>query len=293
LSERESVRPVSRATKALLVVFVALTALATNQLYVLGEHTDQWFAWTIRPPLTAAFLGGGYGAGFLMVVLALRTRAWAHARVPVITVLVFTALTLAATLLHRDRFHFETGGAIARFAAWFWLAVYLVVPVALTLLAVRQQRMPGDDPERRQPMPLALAVVLTVQGAVMLAVGVALFLSPGTARTLWPWQLSPLTARVVAAWLIAFGFAAVLALWERDLERLEVSAVAYTFFGLLELVVLARYSGDVRWGSAAATGYLVLLLTVVPTGAFGWWTSVRGRRRRAAGGTPAAAARAG
>ena len=290
MSEGRDVRPVSRATKVLLCVFVALTALATNQLYVLAEHTDEWFAWTIRPPLTAAFLGGGYGAGFLMVVLALRTHAWAHARVPVVTVLVFTILTLVATLLHRDRFHFESAGAVARFAAWFWLTVYIVVPVALTLLAVRQQRMPGDDPERRQPLPTWLAVVLTVQGAIMLVVGVVLFVSPARAATLWPWTLTPLTARVVAAWLVAFGFASVLALVERDLERLEISAVAYTLFGLLQLAALARYSDTVRWGSAAATVYLVLLLTVVPTGAFGLWTSVRGRRRRGDDATPVEAA---
>jgi hypothetical protein len=281
---------VSRATKVLLCVFVALTALATNQLYVLTEHTDEWFAWTIRPPLTAAFLGGGYGAGFLMVALALRTHAWAHARVPVVTVLVFSTLTLIATLLHRDRFHFEADGGIARFAAWFWLAVYLLVPVALVLLAAHQQRMPGSDPERRQPLPVWLAAILVPQGAVMLVVGVVLFVDPARSATLWPWTLTPLTARVVAAWLIAFGIASLLVLVERDLERLEISAVAYTLFGLLELLALARYEDSVRWGSAAATVYLVLLVTVVPTGAAGLWTSVRGRRRREAGGTPAAAA---
>jgi len=201
-------------------------------------------------------------------------------------------LTWVATLLHRDRFHFESAGAVARFAAWFWLGVYIAVPVALTLLAVRQQRMPGADPQRRQPLPTWLAVVLTGQGAIMLVVGVVLFVSPARAATLWPWTLTPLTARVVAAWLVAFGFAAVLALVERDLERLEISAVAYTLFGLLQLAALARYSDTVRWGSAVATVYLVLLLTVVPTGAFGLWTSVRGRRRRGAGATPAEAARA-
>ena len=286
------VRPVSRGTKVLLGVFVALTALATNQLFVLSEHTDAWFAWTIRPPLTAAFLGGGYGAGFLMVLLALRTHAWAHARVPVVTVLIFSTLTLVATLLHRDRFHFGADGAIARFAAWFWLGVYIVVPVALVLLAVRQQRMPGADPERRQPLPVWLAAVLVAQGAVMLVVGVVLFVDPARSATLWPWTLTPLTARVVAAWLVAFGVAALLALVERDLERLEISAVAYTVLGLLELAALARYGDTVRWGSAAATVYLVLLIMVVPTGAYGLWGSVRGRRRRGVGATPAAATRA-
>lgn len=283
------VRPVSRGTKVLLGVFVALTALATNQLFVLSEHTDAWFAWTIRPPLTAAFLGAGYAAGFLMALLALRSHAWAHARVPVLTVLVFSALTLAATLLHRDRFHWAADGLVARFAAWFWLAVYLVVPVALVLLAVHQQRMPGADPERRQPPPRWLSAVLAAQGAVMLVVGVALFADPSRATTLWPWPLTPLTARVVAAWLVAFGVAALLALAERDLERLQISAAAYALFGLLELAALARYSDSVRWGSAAATVYLVLLVTIVPTGAVGLWAAARGRRRRAAGATPAAA----
>lgn len=285
-------RPVSRGTKLLLSVFVALTALATVVLYVRSEHTDTEFAWTIKPALTAAFLGGGYGAGFVMVVLALRTRAWAHARVPVVTVTVFTALTLAATLLHIDRFHFSAGEPIPVLAAWFWVVVYLVVPPALTFTAVLQQRMPGADPGRRQPLPRWLAAILTLQGAVMLAVGVALFVRPSTAPTLWPWPLTPLTARVVAAWLVAFGFAAVLALAERDLERLEISAIAFVLFGLLQLLALARYGDTVRWGSAAATTYLVLLLSVPPTGAAGWWIAARGRRRRAADAPPAAAARA-
>ena len=37
----------SAGTRALLVGFVLLTALATNQLYVLSAHTDKYFAWTI------------------------------------------------------------------------------------------------------------------------------------------------------------------------------------------------------------------------------------------------------
>jgi hypothetical protein len=287
------VRAVSRGTRALLGVFVVLTALATNQLYVLSAHTDDYFAWTIRPPLTAAFLGAGYAAGCVLVVLGLRARAWAQARVAVVTVAVFAALTLAATLLHLDKFHFGSGGAIARFAAWFWLAVYVVVPVALVALAVHQQRDPGADPERRDPVPAWLAGAFAVQGLVMLVAGVAMFAVPGTARTLWPWTLTPLTARVVAAWLVAFGVAAVLTLVERDLSRLAAGAVAYTVLGVLELLALVRYSGEVRWGSAAGVAYLVLMVTVVPVGAAGWVAAARARRRPVPGAPPAVAAPAG
>jgi hypothetical protein len=288
-----TVREVSRGTKALLGVFVALTALATNQLYVLSAHTDAYFAWTIKPPLTAAFLGAGYAAGLVLVVLGLRAGAWAQARIAVVTVAVFSTLTLVATLLHLDKFHFEAGGAIARFAAWFWLAVYVVVPVALVVLGLRQERAQGTDPARRDPVPAWLAGAFALQGLVMLGVGAALYIAPSTARTLWPWTLTPLTARAVAAWLIAFGVAAVLTLTERDLSRVAAGAAAYTVLGVLELLALLRFHDEPDWGSAAAIGYLVVAVSVVPVGLAGWLAAARARRRRVPDATPAAAAPAG
>jgi len=288
------VRGLSRGTRGLLAGFVVLTALATNQLYVLSTHTDAYFAWTIRPPLTAAFLGAGYAAGLVLVLLGLRARAWAEARIAVVTVAVFSALTLLATVLHRDRFHFGADGAIARFAAWFWLGVYIAVPVALAVLIVRQQRMPGVDPPRRHPVPGVVAAAVGLQGLVMLAVGVALFVAPSTARSLWPWPLTPLTARVVAAWLIAFGVAAGVALVERDLDRLTAGAVAYTVFGVLELLALPRFGEVGRWDSPAGIGYLVVLVSVVLVGLAGCLpAAARARRRRAGGATPAGATPAG
>lgn len=288
--DRAEVRQLSPAIRGLLVGFVLLTALATNQLYVLSAHTDAYFAWTIKPPLTAAFLGAGYAAGLVLVLLGLRAHAWVEARIAVVTVGVFSTLTLLATVLHRDRFHFSADGSIARFAAWFWLGIYIVVPLALAVLIVLHQRRPGVDPPRRDPIPLWLAGAFTLQGLIMLAVGVTLYVAPSTARTLWPWPLTPLTARAVSAWLIAFGVAAVLTLVERDLSRLTAGAVAYTVFGVLELLALLRYGDVGRWDSPAGIGYLIVLISVVPVGAIGCWlVADRARRRRAAGATPAAA----
>lgn len=287
------VRETFRGTRVMLAVFVLLTALATNQLYVLSAHTDSWFAWTIRPPLTAAFLGAGYAAGCVFVVLGLWSRAWVEARVAVVTVAVFSTLTLLATLLHLGKFHFGAGGAIARFAAWFWLGVYIVVPVALVVFLVLQQRAPGADPPRRHPVPTWLVAAFALQGLIMLVVGVALFAVPSTASALWPWPLTPLTARVVAAWLVAFGVAAVATLVERDLDRLAAGAVAYTVFGVVGLLALPRFGDVADWGSPAGVGYLVVLITVVPVGAAGSLLAARARRRPAGGATPAAATPAG
>ena len=284
-----AVRPVTTGMRVLLVAFTALTVLAFVALDVLAAHTADFFAWTIDPPVTAAFLGSGYAAGTLLVALTLRTRAWTNARVAVLTVLVFTVLTLGATLLHLDKFHFGADG-VAGAAAWFWLAVYLVVPVAMAVLVVLQRRVPGADPPAGPPMPTWLALVLAGQGTLLIAVGVALYVAPATAAPLWPWPLTPLTARAVSAWLIAFGVAAVLTLIERDLSRLTAGAVAYTVFGVLELLALLRYGDVGRWDSPAGIVYLVVLISVVPVGAIGCWlVADRARRRRAAGATPVAA----
>src|SRR5919199_1250755 len=106
--------PVLRPMRALLVVFGVLTLLAVAALFVRPETTDRYFAWTIKPPVTAAFLGAAYLAGCTLVVLSLRAVAWAHARAAVVTILVFTVLTLVATVVHLDRFHLQVDRPAAR-----------------------------------------------------------------------------------------------------------------------------------------------------------------------------------
>lgn len=259
--------PVLRPMRALLVVFGVLTFLAVAALFVRPDTTDRYFAWTIKPPLSAAFLGAAYLAGCVLVVLSLRAVEWAHARAGVLTILVFTVLTLVATLVHLDRFHLQEGGPAARAAAWFWLAVYVSVPVVMVVLLTLQQRAAGTDPGRAEPLPRWLAVALAAEGAVMFVVGAVLFVRPLTLG--WPWALSALTSRAIGAWLVSFGLAAGLAVAEADLPRLRAPALAYLVFGLAELAVVLRYAGSLAWGSAPVLAYVVVLVLVTATAAAG------------------------
>jgi hypothetical protein len=270
--DHQAVRPVLPAMRVLLVAFSALTLLAVVSLFIGSELTGTYFAWTIEPPLTAAYLGAGYAAGSVLVLLSLRTRAWADARVPVVTILVFTILTLIATLLHLDRFHFGATG-IARLAAWLWMAVYVLVPPAIVALLVAQERVPGGAPPRRLPLPRWLVTLLAVQGAVLLAIGVALFLAPGVSALVWPWPLSPLTSRAVGAWQVAFGVAAVLAIRSGDLARLRTAAVASTAFAVLELVAVARYAEVVAWGAPALGVWVAVAAAFLVSGVYAWRAS--------------------
>jgi hypothetical protein len=268
------VRSLRPEMRGLLAAFSVLTGLAVIALFVLSTETDQFFAWTIAPPLTAALMGAGYAAGFVLVVLSFRDPVWAHSRLAVLTILAFTLLTLAATVLHIDKFHLQSEFAalpwLARAAGWFWLGVYVVIPPAMVVCLVRQERAPGRDPAPGHPVPMALRVALAVEAAVLLAAGATLWAAPSTATTLWPWALTPLTARVVAAWLIAFGVATALASVAGDLARLRTSAVAYTVFGALTLVALARFPDTLEWSGVPAWALLGTTLAIVVTGAVGW-----------------------
>lgn len=250
-------------TRATLIAFSGLTMLAFVALFVLAEHTERYFAWTIVPAATAAFLGAAYAAGCLLVVLGLRSGRWELVRTPYVTILVFTAVTLVATLLHLDRFHFRSTETVARLAAWFWLEIYVLVPVCMSIMLVVQERHRMAATGRRpDPLPLRLAVPLGVQGAVLLVVGLVLFVTPRSAALLWPWPLTPLTARMVAAWLVAFGVAAVLILRQGNLAEARISAWAYGLLGLLELVVGVRYLETVRWSSPAAWVYAAVAVSI-------------------------------
>jgi hypothetical protein len=284
---------VQTGTRAVLVAFAVFTLLATNQLLMLTASTDRYFAWTIHAEPTAAFLGAAYAAGFVLSVLALRQDRWSHIRVAIVTVTAFTVFTLIPTFIHLHKFHLGASG-LARFAAWLWLAVYIVIPVACFVVVGRQQRRRGPAETVRRPMPGWLRGLLAAQGVTLFAAGAVLFARGARVHHMaadvtgfWPWPLTPLTAQTVGAWLLAFGLAAALAIWERDLIRLFVPAVAYTAFGAFELLVVLRYRTQVGADDPRLWAYVAVLATIVATGGYGWWAAQR-RPRAAREGIDAA-----
>jgi hypothetical protein len=265
-------------TRWLLCAFSLLTALAFVVLFVLSGSTERHFAWTIQPPVTAAFLGAAYAVGCVLEILSLCAGTWAAVRIPYVTIAVFVVLTLLATLLHIDRFHFGSPGVVARFAAWLWLVIYVGVPVLMVIMLVAQERRIRVDSDLTVAVPRILSAALLAQGVLLLGLGAALYLVPSLQRVLWPWPLTPLTARAVAAWLVAFGLGAVLASQTNDLGRLEISAWSYGLMAVLQLVVVIRYIDRIRWTEPSAWGYVSLLTGILATSVAGLGR-LRGRAR--------------
>ena len=256
-------RQQTRGLRRFYYVAVVLVVSVGVFTFALSESTDRLFAWPIAPPLTAAFLGANYWAAFFLAFLSARERIWCRARITYAVSIVFTSLTLLATLLHLERFQFDNANG------WLWLTVYVAVPPTLLVLLRGQLRMPGGDPARTAPLERWLLAVMGVQALVVLVIGTALWVAPSTADSLWPWTLTPLTARAVGAWLLALATGLAATIWERDWGRVRVAVPTYTAAPLLQLVALARFSDTLGWDGAGAWCYVVFLLSILFLGLFG------------------------
>lgn len=263
------------AMRFMLYLAGALVFITGVQLFILTEQTDRYFAWTIQPPLTAATLGAAYWASCALELAAAREQLWVRARIAVPAVVIFTALTLLVTLLHIDRFHLASPELITRGAAWAWLIVYAAVPALLGGMLIVQATMRGGDPPRVAPLPSWLTAILAIHALIMLPLGLLMLAAPTLAIEFWPWKLTPLTARAIGAWAVGLGLAVVQTLRERDLMRVRPAIASYIAFGALELIALARYSGDIDWARPSAAIYGVFMASVLLAGIGGWYAARR------------------
>jgi hypothetical protein len=262
-------RRTTTGMRAILWIGAGFVAVAGLNEYLLSAQTDRYFAWTIAVPLTAAFLGAFYLTALGMAVISARQREWSRARVGIPGVAAFLWLTLLATLLHLDLFHFHTGPGTARAAAWAWLLIYILDPIALTTLWLLQVRVPGPDRPRANVLPSWYRGLLGVEGGISVLVGICLFVAPSTARHLWPWPLTPLTAQAVAAWLIGYGGVLLTMIYENDWDRVRPALAPSVFLFVLQVVALIRYPDVVNWSQPSAWIFLAMLCAASVLGGVG------------------------
>jgi hypothetical protein len=263
--------PVAAGARLFMLAAAVFVAAAGVSLFFLSEQTNQFFAWTIKPPVTAAFIGGGYLAVTTALALALRKTDWAQVRVGVWVVATGLVSILVATLLHLDKFHLHSPIWSAQAWAWSWLFLYVALVPALIAALWTQRRKTATESPRRAMLPPALRLALRLLGGLMLVIGAALFVAPGAAEQLWPWPLTPLTARMVGSFYVAFAVSLFAAARENDYVRIQVASFAYVVFAAAQAVNAVRYPA-VNWQELPGLMLAVVLIALFAIGV----TGVRG-----------------
>jgi hypothetical protein len=263
-------RTVKTGMRGILIAAAILVLGVGFPLFLFPKNTDVDFAWTIASPVMAAALGASYLSASVLEALAARASTWANARIAVPTVFIFTTLTLAITFIHIDRFHLGAGSFPARFIAWVWLGVYVIVPIILGIQWFRQTRTPRPDPKPVAPISPQSRAFWFGSSPILLLLGVYLLVAPLSAAAFWPWALTPLTGRAVGAWLIGFGVVSAHAGLERDLVRLYPIFPALTLFAVLQGIVLVRFHAELDWARPSAWVYALVLASWLAIGLHSW-----------------------
>jgi peptidoglycan/LPS O-acetylase OafA/YrhL len=259
------VLPETRWVAALVIPFLVLAFVI---LVFLPNQTGQRFAWEIKPPMMAAFMGTGYLGGAYFFARVATGRRWHRVTAGFLAVTAFTWFMLLTTLLHWSRFDFRHLGAL------LWLALYLVTPILVPWIWWRNRAADPGIPEPGDPLvPLPIRWVTGLIGGLMLTAALLFLISPGLAIAAWPWKLTPLTARVLAGWFALFGVGALAI--SRD-SRWSAWRIAIESMALWQALVLVAAAFHVSDFSTPLNWYLA----AVVVGLLGFVAIYAGMERR-------------
>jgi hypothetical protein len=261
--------------EALGAFIVPFLLVAFPLLYLFPNDTGNWWAWEIRPSMTALIMGAGYIAGaYFFVRVALATR-WHRVHLGFLPITAFTAFLGVATFIYWDRFDHH------HVAFWIWTGLYVTTPFLVPLAWLRNRRTdPGTLESGDRYVPQRVRSILKAAGLLQFAIAVVLIASPSTMVDIWPWMLTPLAAATLGAWFALPGVTALMmgidGRWSAIRITLESQLIGLT------LILLATARAWEQFDKANAltyvfTGGIALLLV----GLAALWGSMVNRQRRA------------
>jgi hypothetical protein len=275
---------VLRETRALGAFIVPFLLVAFPVLYLFPNDTGNWWAWEIRPSMTALIMGAGYIAGAYFFIRVAGATRWHRVHVGFLPITAFTTFLGLVTFIYWDRFDHD------HVAFWIWTGLYVTTPLLVPLTWLRNRRTdPGTLESGDRYVPQRVRSILKVTGLLQLAVAVVLLASPSTMVDIWPWMLTPLAAATLGAWFALPGVTALMMGIDGRWSAIRITLESQ-FIGLT-LILLATARAWEQFDKSntltyAFTGGIALLLVGL---AALWSSMVNWRRRALVGGAGTAA----
>lgn len=265
-------------TRAILVAILVLTVANGVFLYFFPSRADTGYAWPIRPPVNAAYMGAGYlGGGLTIVVVLWLLPSWRAVRAAVPGIAALAALMFVATLVHRDRFDWDFP------PTWLWAATYAAIP-PVAIVVWRIQNRAERQPSSPEPGVEQARIGAGIASVAVLVLVVAMFVFPEDLLGHTPWPMSPLLVRIDAGWYaLLAGTLVSTALLARERRDLIIPFASTVIWAALTLPLPLLYADDVLTDRTGFWIWLALQVAVL-VGSLGialWaWRSVREARQR-------------
>lgn len=242
---------VSRAERLYFVAVGVLAGWVGLPAFLAPARVDKVLPFGI-PPLHARVVGAVYLAGLAIMVRSAVARRWKDIRVVPLMTAIWTGGLLLVTLLHHGDFDFT------RTQTQVWFAAYVAYPVLGVWILVSRRRDAVGSATGRIASDWVRRWLVT-QGIVLILVGAALFLAPGTMAEAWPWPVQSLLAQIYSAPLMSFGVGSVLLSRFRTEREMRVGVLGLGVFAFGALAASLMHLELFDAADAAAWAWFVAL----------------------------------
>ncbi len=272
-AQDDRILPATRWVAALVIPILLLAFLI---LVFLPNDTGTRFAWPIKPPVTAAFMGTGYLGGAYFFTRVVTAKKWHRVASGFLAVTAFTWSMLLATVLHWERF------SHGRLGFQLWVFLYIVTPLLVPWLWFRNR---ATDPHTLEPgdllVPPSVRWLAAGIGALFMALSVVSMALPSLTISIWPWQLSPLTARVLGGWMALMGVGCLVIARDSRWSAWKYLVESIVLWQTLFLGAAVANRGDF----STLLNWYLLLTTLGVLSTLAIYVSLEMRRRAALRGT--------
>ena len=240
------------------VILIAAAVVAVGGLLAPAVLADV-FSWFTLPPLHARFLGAIYLWGALFMIGCLRARTMDEVQWALPLIAIFTGMLFLASVLNLGAFQVDRPPVL------IWFASYVIYPLIALALFFGAGPAPGRN-DRSSLLPSWARSYLLVQGLVVTALALLLFVLPAQVAAAWPWPVTTFLAQAYSGPLIAFGIASLLysrlRTW-REIRSIVPGMLAFAAVSLVasigHLAVFGTFdAADLLWFAAFSTATAVL-----------------------------------
>lgn len=156
-----------------LVWILFILAIANGVfLYFFPHLAEAYYAWAIKPPINAAFMGAGYLAGLAATGLTLFfAKKWRSIRMLFPAFFALGLSLFLTTLIHADRFRWNCA------LTWVWTLVYFSIPIGSAIIWYLHERN-IDGLAARDPRLHFVRVSSLLLGSVVTLLALLLFIVP-------------------------------------------------------------------------------------------------------------------